>query len=411
MPLILALMPVLPKHAIDVATFEEPTMTPIIGSGPYVFDAIDPGKSIAMKRNPNFWGKDLPVLKGLYNADELRFEFYRDDAAAFEAFRAGLYDIRIESNSARWQNDYGFAEGAGVDLLKVKFVAPKGMSGIVLNTRKPMLADPKVRAALTELFDFEAVNKNLFGGAYTRTPSLFTDSDMSFVGRPIDDKEKAILGEAAAALPPAIADGSALPPASDGSGKDRERLKAAIAKLKDAGFTLADGAMKNAAGEQLAFEIATVSDDQSKLAMAFSETAKLIGINATVRQLESTQYWNSMKEFAFDSAIFTYNASASPGNEQLNRWSTGAATRPGSLNYAGVQSPVIDNVLQAMLSARTREDFVSALRALDRLLLAGNYIIPFYHQAESWIAVKKSLGRPEVFPKYQLVSDAFWVKQ
>jgi peptide/nickel transport system substrate-binding protein len=410
LPLILALMPVLPKHATDAATFDQPTMTPIIGSGPYVFDKIAPGTSISMKRNTAFWGKDLPVLKGLYNADELRFDFYRDENAAFEAFRAGLFDIRIETSAARWQNEYGFADGAGIDLIKQKFISPKGMSGLVFNTRKGVFADPVVRAALTELFDFEAVNKNLFGGAFTRTPSFFTDSDMSFAGMPISDKEKTILGEAATALPPAIADGSAIPPVSDGSGKDRSRLRAAVTALQKAGFTLAGGIMKNAAGEPLAFEIFVTTDDHAKLALAYAETAKLIGISAKVRQVESTQYWNSMKEFAFDSTMFTYAASASPGNEQLNRWSSASASRNGSLNYAGVQSSAIDAALQAMLAARERADFTAALRALDRLLVAGHYMIPFYHQAETWLAIRRSVGRPETMPKYQLVTDAFWVK-
>jgi peptide/nickel transport system substrate-binding protein len=410
LPLILALMPVLPKHAIDVTTFDQPTMAPIIGSGPYTFDKIAPGTSITLKRNPAFWAKDLPVLKGLYNADELRFDFYRDENAAFEAFRAGLFDIRIETSAARWQNDYGFADGAGVDLIKQKFVSPKGMSGLVFNTRKPVFADAMVRAALTELFDFEAVNKNLFGGAFTRTPSFFTDSDMSFSGVPIDEKEKAILGDAAAGLPPAVMDGSAKPSVSDGSGKDRARLRAAVVALQKAGFTLAGGTMKNANGEPLAFEIFVTTDDHAKLALAYAETAKLIGISAKVRQVESTQYWNSMKEFAFDSTMFTYAASASPGNEQLNRWSSASASRNGSLNYAGVQSPAIDAALQAMLAARERSDFTAALRTLDRLLIAGNYMIPFYHQAETWIAVKRNIGRPDSMPKYQLVSDSFWVK-
>jgi peptide/nickel transport system substrate-binding protein len=340
----------------------------------------------------------------------LRFTFYRDENASFEAFRAGLYDLRLETNAGRWSNDYGFAESSGVELARPKFVAPKGMSGIVLNTRKPMLADPRIRKALIELFDFEAVNKNLFGGVYARTTSFFTDSDMSFAGKPVDAVETAILGPALETLPADIRDGSARPPVSDGTGKDRARLRAAVQALKEAGFTLQDRVMKNAAGEQLAFELLVATDEHVKLGLAFSETAKLIGIAATVRQVESTQYWNSMKDFAFDATIFTYAASGSPGNEQLNRWSSAAASRNGSLNYAGVQSPAIDAVLQAMLAARKREDFIAALRALDRLLLAGSYIIPFYHQAETWMAVKKSIGRPDRLPRYQLVPDAFWVK-
>jgi peptide/nickel transport system substrate-binding protein len=411
LPLILALMPVLPKHAVDPATFDQPTMTPIIGSGPYQFGPITPGESITLIRNPNFWGRDLPVLKGLYNADELRFDFLRDDNALFEAFRAGLYDIRIENNATRWQNEYGFAEAAGIERWTAKFVTPKGMSGIVLNTRKPQLANPKIRAALVQLFDFEAVNKNLFGSLYARTPSFFTDSDMSFIGAAISDAERALLGEAADALPEAIKSGAYAPPQSDGSGTDRTRLRAALALFKEAGYTLGGGQMKDAAGVPFTFEIVVVSPDQARLALAFSETAKLIGVSATVRQAESTQYWNGMKEFAFDAAIFAYNVSASPGNEQLNRWSTGSATRNGSLNYAGVQSADLDRVLQAMLAARTREDFVTALRATDRLLVAGDYIIPFYHQAEQWLASKQSIGRPSTLPRYQLQIDAFWVKQ
>lgn len=410
LPMLLGLMPVLPKHATNVETFDQPTVAPMIGSGPYVFAAIEPGVSITLRRNERFWAKDLAVMRGLYNADEMRFDFYREESALFDAFKAQLYDVRIETSAQRWQTEYGFDAVKAGDVAQwtARFEAPKGMSGIVLNTRRPIFADAKVRRAMVHLLDFEALNRNLFGGAYARTPSFFADSELSSIGRPADAREAAILRDEP--LPDDVRAGTRLPPVSDGTGRDRTRLREAVTLLREAGYALEGGVMRMAGGgAPLAFTIAVVTPDQAKIALAFSETAKAIGVGVEVRQVESTQYWNSTKTFDFDAIIFAYNVSASPGNEQNNRWSSAAADREGSLNYAGVRSEAVDRAIGALLAATSREDFVAAARALDRLLIAGDYIVPLYHQAEAWIATRRVVARPSRLPRFQNHIDAWWI--
>ncbi len=411
LPLILALMPALARHDINPETFEQPTFKPPLGSGPYLLAELDPGKSFTLRRNPSFWGRDLPILKGHHNFDEIRVDFYRDSNALFEAFKVGLYDVRFETDPAKWLDGYGFTAVRDGRIVKetLKFEAPRGMTGIVFNTRRPQLADPRVREALTMLFDFEWLNRNLFQGAYTRQQSFFDQSELSSVGRPASDIEKALLGPFAKDLKQAVLDGAWTSPRSDGSGRDRQRMQAAIALLAQAGYGLRNGQIANdRTGEPLTIEFLALSRDQERIGLAFADSLRPLGITLKVRFVDSSLYWRRLRAFDFDTIIWTYGVSASPGTEQPNRFSSAAAGREASLNYAGVRSPAVDAMLDALRRARTREEFVAAIRALDRVLLSGNYVLPLYFPPERWLARQSTLKRPERTPRYDINFETWW---
>lgn len=412
LPLILALMPVLPAHAVDPARFEETTLAPPVGSGPYTVAEVKPGERVVLRLDPNFWGKDLPAYRGLYNAEEIRFDYYRDANSLFEAFKGGLYDVRIEDNPSRWTSGYDFPamkDGRSVkDAIPIGL--PKGMSGFVFNTRRPVFADARVREALGLVFDFDWVNRTLFNGLYRRTSSYFEGSDLASVGRPASAREREILSRFPGAVREDVLAGERPRTAADGSGRDREAARAAFALLNAAGWKLSDGALRNAAGEPFVFEFLVVSRLQERLALNYARSLERLGIRMEVRLIDDVQYWRRLAAFDFDMIQFTWAASPSPGNEQYNRWSIRAADRQGSLNYAGARSPAIEAAIDAMLAAREREEFVDAVRALDRVLLSGFYVVPLFHAPEIWLARKSDVRRPDRAPLFGYAPETFWVE-
>lgn len=411
LPLLLALMPVLAKHAVNPDTFDQPTFRIPLGSGPYVQADLDPGKSVVLRRNPNFWGADLPILRGLYNFDEIRLDFYRDPGTLFEAFKSGLFDYRVETDPTRWLEGYDVPAVRDGRILRksFRFEAPRGMSGFVFNTRRSELADVRVREALTLAFDFEWLNRNLHQGVFTRTRSFFDQSELASTGRPASEAERALLGADLSQVRPEILDGTWTPPVSDGSGRDRGRMRAALELLQQAGYRLSNGVMrKQADGQALTFEILVRSRDEERIALAFADGLRPLGIAPTIRLADSSLYWRRLRVFDFDVMLWSYAVSASPGNEQANRWSSAAAGREASLNYAGVRSPAIDRLIDAILAAETRDAFIHAVRALDRLLLSGSYVLPLYHLPDRWIAHAASLRHPERLPRFDLTLDAWW---
>ena len=285
LPLILALMPVLPKHRIDADKFEETTLLAPVGSGPYIVSEVKPGESITYRRNPDFWGTELPVNKGLYNVDEYRFDYYRDANTLFEAFKGGLYDIRSEDNATRWVTGYDFPAIDEGKIVKdpVRVNTPKGMTGLVFNTRRPQFSDIRVREALGYLFDFEWVNKTLFDGVYSRTNSYFEGSDLASTAQSVSAHETLLLAPFKEAIRPEFLSGEWRAPKSDGSGRDRNAAKIAIELLRSAGWTLSQGAMRNDAGQNFEFEILVVTRVQERLALNFSESLKRLGITMNVR--------------------------------------------------------------------------------------------------------------------------------
>ena len=410
LPMILALMPVLPQHAIDAEHFDETTLKAPIGSGPYLVSDVKAGESISYRRDPHFWGMDLPVFKGMFNADLYRYDYYRDANTLFEAFKAGLYDVRSEDNPTRWVTGYDFPrmlDGRAVkDPIAVR--TPKGMAGLVLNTRHAVFADIRTREALSYLFDFEWINTVLFEGVYKRTGSYFEGSDLSSSGKPASMDEKAILAPYPDAVRNDVMEGQWHPPVSDGSGRDRKNARKALELLQEAGWSLNKGTITNAKGEPLAFEIVVVSRVQERLALNFSESLQRLGIKMTVRLVDDVQYWQRVSAFDFDMIQFTWGASPSPGNEQYNRWGSRSKDRQGSLNYAGASSPAIDAAIDAMLAASTRDAWLDAVHALDRVLISGFYVVPLFHAPDQWIVHNASVKRPDYIPLFGFVPETLW---
>jgi len=413
MPLIIGLMPVLPKHLIDPDQFEKTTLAPLVGSGPYTIAKVDPGKSISFRRNPDYWGRNLPVNRGLYNFDEIRFDYYRDAGSMFEAFKSGLVRLRNEEDPTRWTEGYEFPAVRDGRVVKEELPVetPAGMSALVFNTRRPIFADPRVREALIKLFDFEWVNRTLYHGQYARTESYFARSELSSHGRPADQAERALLAPYAAEVEPSIMDGSFAFPVSDGTGENREGRQEALQLLQAAGYQLKGGKLiKVATGEPFQFEILAATRAQERLLLTYASALKQVGIDARIRQVDSAQYQRRKQTYDFDMIQYFWPVSLSPGNEQSFRWGSEAAVTEGSFNYPGVKSAAVDAMIGALLKAEGRDDFVSAARALDRVLLSGDYVIPLFHLPRQWVAHWSDLKRPDKTPLYGYQIDTWWIE-
>ena len=413
MPLIIGLMPVLPRHLIDPGEFEKTTLAAPVGSGPYKVAKIDPGKSITFARDPAYWGRDLPVNRGLYNFDEITYDYYRDAGSMFEAFKSGLVRLRKEEDPTRWTEGYAFPalrDGRAVkEELPVE--TPAGMAALVFNTRRPIFADQRVREALIKLFDFEWINRTLYHGQYARTESYFARSDLSAHGRPADQAERALLAPYAAEVKPAILDGRFAFPVSDGTGENRDGRREALKLLEAAGYRLTGGRLvKEATGEPFSFEILAATRAQERLLLTFARALKQVGIEARIRQIDSAQYQRRKQTYDFDMIQYFWPVSLSPGNEQSFRFGSEAAATEGSFNYAGVKSPGVDAMIEALLKAKDRDSFVAAARALDRLLLSGDYVIPLFHLPRDWVAHWSDMKRPERTPLYGYQIDTWWIE-
>jgi peptide/nickel transport system substrate-binding protein len=411
LPLILGLMPVLPKHAVDVATFEETSMTAPMGSGPYRVTAVKPGASVTLTRNPDYWGRDLPVNRGLWNFDEIRFDFYREANGHFEAFKRGLYDFRVENEPSRWHDGYDFpaAKSGGLIRNQIKTGMPQPSEFLVFNTRRPVFSDVRVRQALTLLFDFEWINRNYFFGLYARSGGFFAGSELSAYTRAADDRERALLKPFAVRMPPDILDGSYRLPVSDGSGRDRNALRGALNLLSQAGYDLDGNVLRQRDSKSpLTFEVLVTTRDQERIALAFARDLKRAGIEISVRAVDAVQFDQRRLSFDFDMIQNRWDQSLSPGNEQSFYWGQQAADNQGTRNYMGAKDPAIDALIAAMLEARDRVDFVSAVRALDRVLMSGCYAIPLYNVQEQWIARWNRIEQPTVTALTGYLPETWW---
>ncbi len=386
-PLLLGLMPILPKHRLDAETFEQTSLDIPIGSGPYVIGSLEAGRTITYRRNPEWWGRDLPINRGRFNFDEVRFDYYRDATALFEAFKSGQISFRPEEDPARWVEGRALpavADGR-IKIAEFDVGVPAGMAAFAFNTRRWPFSDLRVRQALIQMFDFEWINSNLYHGGFTRTQSYFERSALASTGRPADTRERALLAPFAKLIKPEVLEGTWQLPVSDGSGHNRENLSRGIALLKEAGFALQRGRMQAADGRPLSFEILAATRAQERLMLSFTNTLQRIGIEVRVRQVDSTQYQERLRTFDFDMIQANWPASLSPGNEQVNRWGSGAADIERSLNYPGVKNPAVDAMIEALLKAEEREDFEAGVRALDRALISGDYVIPLFHARRQWV--------------------------
>ncbi|MEN3930877.1 extracellular solute-binding protein [Microvirga sp. W0021] len=414
LPLIIATMPIFAKHATDPETFSNTTLKPIIGSGPYAFSEISPGESVTVKRRNDYWAADLPTSRGLYNFDEIKYDFYRDANTLFESFKAGLYDYRLESDATRWVNGYNIPAVANGTIIKesVPIQTPKGMRGFVFNTRRPVFADVKVREALSYLFDFEWVNRNLYQKTLKRSNSYFNASELSSNGTSVSEREADLLAPYLASIPDDILEGKWRAPNPDGSGRDRSMARKALQLLHKAGWVKDGEILRNSkTRETLSFEFMVTSVEQERLAINYAASLKRLGVICTVRRVDDVQFWRRISDFDFDMIQWNWPVSASPGTEQRGRWSSAAAARTGSLNYAGVTSPAVDGMVDALLSAETREDFISAVHALDRVLLAGFYVVPLFYSPDQWVVYSSKLKHPETHPFQGVAIESWWSNQ
>ncbi|APH72229.1 ABC transporter substrate-binding protein [Aquibium oceanicum] len=410
LPLILALMPILPKHATDAENFDKSTLSPMIGSGPYTISDVRPGERVVLKRNPDYWAKDIPSKRGFDNYDEVRINYFRDENALFEAFKKGLIDVHIENNSGRWASEYDFPAVTSGDVVKETFDSglPSGMYGFVMNTRRPVFQNKDTRKALTQLFDFEWANQNLFSGVYTRTKSYYDGSELASYGHPASEAENALLAPLPDAVAPKIMAGEWKPPVSDGTGRDRSFLKQGFEALKKAGYEMKDRRMIGPDGKQLAFEIMLKSRGGEELALAWQRTLASLGVAVTLRSVDDAQYQQRLITYDYDMILTSYPSSLSPGVEQVGRWGSIAKDAPGTWNFAGVADPAVDATIDAMLNARERGDFIDAVRALDRTLLSGAYVVPLYHRDEQWLARWKGIAHPDKVPLYGYQLQTWW---
>ena len=410
--LILGLMRVLPRHRISAETFERTTLEPPIGSGPYLVDRVDAGRSISYRRNPDWWARDLPITRGRFNFDEVRYEFFRDGATLFEAFRSGLIDLRVEDDPGRWAQAYKFpaVEDGRIVKRELAIALPAGMSALAFNTRRTLFQDARVRTALALLFDAEWLNRSLYHGLYERTQSFFERSALSAVGRPADAREREHLAPFAASVRADVMDGSYRLGRTSGSGRNRANQERAFALLAEAGYALVEGRMTHTeTRRQLGFEFLSQTRSQERLIGSYARALGEVGIDMRLRTLDSSQYAARVKAFDYDMVHAIWTTSLSPGNEQLNRWGSRAATTLNSFNYAGIASPAADAMITAMLSAASEADFVSAVRALDRVLISGDYVIPLFHLPRVWLAHKRELRSPPEAPLAGFEIDSWWI--
>lgn len=413
MPLIIGVMPVLPKHLTDPETFEKTSLAPLVGSGPYSIAEVVPGSRLIYRRDPNYWGRDLPVNRGLYNFDEIRYDYYRDQNSMFEAFKKGLISFMPESDPGRWARDYDFPAVAEGRVVKKSFptALPSGMNGLAFNTRRPFFADVRVRQALNLLFDFEWINKNLYHGLYTRTGSYFDNSELSSRGRPASARERELLAPFPGAVTQEAMDGTLQQPVTDGSGRDRANRRKAFQLLDESGYELRDGRLVDkATGTQVRFEMLAATREEERLFLTYARDLREAGIDVRIRQIDPAQFQARKVKFDFDMIRNVWMSSLSPGNEQNNRWSSAAADGEGSFNYPGVKSAAADAMIAALLAARSHEDFVAGVRALDRVLMSGVYVVPLFHLTEQWMALQGDIAVPEVAPLAGIRIDAWWRK-
>ncbi len=418
LPLTLGLMPVLSKKHTDTERFNETSLEIPVGSGPYLIESIRPGEVLTLKRNPDYWGKDLPIHRGLFNFNEIRIEYFRDAASLYEAFKGGLVEYRDETNPTRWLTGYDFPamKTGRVAKASLPLGIPKGMTGFAFNTRRAMFGDVRLREALGLMFDFEWVNANLYGGLYRRTKSFFDESELSASGRPADAAERALLAPFPGAVRTDIMEGAWQPPTTDGTGRDRMPARRALALLKEAGYDLNNGKLvARDSGRPLDFEIMVTDRNQERLALNYAESLRRIGVSARVRLVDDVQYQRRRQKFDFDMMLGLWLASASPGAEQRGRWGSSSAQQEASFNLSGAASPAIDAMIAALLKADSSADFIAAVRALDRLLLSGFYIVPLFHTPEQWFAYSTRLAHPErtahyAAPLFGATLDTWWRK-
>ena len=415
LPLIVGQLPVLPKHYWKDKNFEETTLDIPIGSGPYKIKSFDAGRSITYELNRDYWGLEnnvVPIKVGKDNINIIRYDYYKDRGVEREAFKSGEIDFFSENTSKEWATGYNIS---AVDdgLIKKELIShenPQGMQAFAFNTRKDIFKDKRVRKALSYAFDFEWTNKNLFYGAYNRTDSFFENSELASAGLP-SKEELTYLNPYIDVLPNEVFNSTYKNPITDGSGFIRSQLQDATKLLKDAGWVLKNGILENTQGKTFEFEILLVSPAFERIVLPFIDNLEKLGIKASLRTIDSSQYQKRIESFDFDMVVFTFSQSLSPGNEQRNFWGSDAADTNGSRNVIGIKNDVIDSLIDKLINAKDREDLITITRALDRVLLWNYYVIPQWHISAYRVLYWDMFDQPKQKPKYSLGFDTWWINQ
>jgi microcin C transport system substrate-binding protein len=412
LPLIIAgFLPIIPKKFYSNLDVTKTFLDIPLGSGPYTVDSLDPGRQIKYKRVENYWAQDLPVNKGQYNFDYIVYDYYKDSSVLMEAFKVGEYDYRREYNAKRWLSEYKFeaADKGRVILKEMKNDRPVGMNALVMNSRKELFNNRRVRLALSYAYDHEWINKVLHNGAYVRTDSYFDNSPLSSSGLPSKEELK-LLNPWKNQLPKEVFSKTYRPPLTNGSGNPRRNLLNAKKILEEEGWFVENNKLMKD-GKEFRFEILILSPSDEKIALAFQKNLEVLGITLDVRTVDSSQYQARLLNYDFDMIKRYWGVSLSPGNEQQFYWGSEIGKEDGSRNYAGVDSPVVDELIEKLISAKTRKELTTAIHALDRVLLWGHYVIPLYHSNTDRIAYWDFLEYPNKIPLYGIVIESWWINQ
>jgi len=411
LPLIVGQLPVLPKHYWTNKNFEETSMDIPIGSGPYKIKNFDAGRTITYELDSDYWGKNIPIKKGTENFGIIQYEYYKDRSIEREAFKSGDIDLFSENTSKDWATSYD-TPAVQNGLIKKELIEhqnPQGMQGFAFNTRKEIFEDKRVREALSYAFDFEWTNKNLFYNAYKRTNSFFENSELASSGVP-SGGELDLLNDYRELLPQKLFQEEYNPPKTDGSGFMRKELQEATKLLQDAGWELQEGKLINKkSGSKFEFELLLVSPAFERIVLPFKDNLAKLGIDVSVRTIDSAQYQNRLDGFDFDMIVSTFSQSLSPGNEQRNFWGSDAAKTNGSRNIIGISNEVIDSLIEKVISAKDREDLIVTTRALDRVLLWNHYVIPQWHISAYRTLYWDIFDKPKARPKYSLGTNTWWI--
>jgi len=410
LPSILGSLEVLPKHWWATRDFSRPLTEPPLGSGAYRIGRHEFGRTIELTRVPDYWARDLGTAKGLSNFDRRRVEYFRDPTVAMEAFKAGQTDFRQENIALVWATGYDFPAVRRGLVKKEEFRhrLPTGMQGFVMNTRRDVFRDVRVRHALALVFDFEWANANLFHGAYTRTNSYFSNSPLASEGLP-QGAELALLDQHRAKLPAALFTTPFTLPVTDGSGNNREVLRQALDLLRQAGWTVRERRLVNPAGQQLRFEILLSNPSFERVALPYVQWLARLGVEARVRTVDPAQFQRLSDTYDFDMTVEVFGQSESPGNEQRGYWTCDSAKQEGGANTAGVCDPVVDSLVDSLVNAPDRPALEAATKVLDRVLLHGWYVVPHWHVRTIRAAYWDRFARVDIPVRSGMVFDAWWI--
>ncbi|MFW0755241.1 extracellular solute-binding protein [Pseudomonas sp. H11T01] len=411
LPLILGQLPVLPKHWWENRDFSKGNLEIPLGSGPYKVSSVKAGRSIRYERVKDYWGKDLPVNRGFYNFDTMAIDYYRDNTVALEALKAGQFDYWLEMTAKNWANAYNIPAVTEGRLIKEQIPNgnPTGMQGFVFNLRRPVFQDVRVRQALSLLLDFEWTNKQLFNGAYVRTRSYFENSEMAANGPP-DADQLAILDPFRGKIPEQVFSEAFQNPQSDASGMIRAQQRKAYQLLQEAGWRIVDDKMVDANGKPVTIEFLLAQTEFERVLLPFKRNMSDLGIDLVIRRVDVSQYINRLRSRDFDMVVGSFPQSSSPGNEQREYWKSESADKPGSRNYIGLKDPVIDELVEQLINADSRNSLVAHARALDRVLQWGYYVIPNWHIKTWRVAYWNHIGHPKVSPTYDVGISTWWIK-